>query len=186
MKSILIIADIVLLASTVCCAETYDITLAEECGNYVFSESKQFHIDLETDFEAIHEARFKCEGTIVTEGRPGVFYAYLGEKSQGEVYHYAMGTVISNNGPEQFTCDVLFKKIPYSFDTWNFLLDGEADGLIRLFITGGYFPGQKFNITGTIDSASIVINASPVPEPAGSLITGVCICCLIIRSGLRP
>jgi len=182
MKITYFIISVLLLANQVVRAELFEIKLEDVYGMYMFSEFKQFHIDLGTDLSEVHEARFTCDGMITTASRAGVFYAYLGENRPGKLpglivldgYRQAIGTVVSNNSPVPFECDVPFNPFLPGKETWDFLLDGKADGRVHLFVNGGYFPepGFQYPITGSVHSASIVITATPLPETGFAGITG--------------
>jgi len=162
-----------LIMTLVSQAEIFTIHITNTYGNYVFSEVKRFHIDLGTDLESVQEARFMCSGIMSTEGCPGSFFAYLGENRQGKIprlvvlepYWNAMGTIVTNKTLTFFKSDVPFQPIWNVAPSWDFLLDGEVDGCVRLFICGGFFPEIQYPITGNIHNASIIIDATPIPEP---------------------
>ena len=178
MKLALVIIAVALLTTHASQAEIFTVQITNAYGSFAFSESKRFLVDLGTNLESIREARFICTGILSTEGCKGLFYAYLGDnfpdKRTGHVvldpYQQATGTIVSNETPTLFTNDVPFQPFWNVTPSWDFLLDGEADGLVRLFISGGSFPEIQYPITGIIHSASIVIDATPIPEPGHLLL----------------
>ena len=138
-------------------------------GYYEFGDSINFDIDLGVQLSEIYEVRFLSEGNITALDAPGLFECTLiaGTTQRQNAYT----TEIFDPEPTSFDSNASF--VSSNNATWDFLLDGNANGYVRLITSVVYppeFPPE--NITGNITSASLLIDAMPVPEPATILLLG--------------
>jgi hypothetical protein len=135
-------------------------------GFYGYLDKVDFNIDLGVQFTQINEVRIQAQGSITAVDAPGFLYFSL--PAAVDKIWYLSGPVIYPSSPPV--------SVPFSMDTpflsgngatWDFLLDGTADGYVVL-VTGMPYAdeGPIPNITGYIDSAFLLIDAVPVPEPA--------------------
>ncbi len=165
----------VCLAVVVCCggvlhAETIVIPLPG-AGPYLFpGVSVPFSFDLGVPLTEIQEARFNCQGSVTAGvdyfGNPFSwhFSAWL---SADPGYWVAVGPdagAATWPDPEPFAGESVLEELLGG--TWDFLLDGQADGDVSL--EGMYytpeFPPQQFP-SGYLDAASLIIEATPAWEP---------------------
>lgn len=139
-------------------------------GYYQFGDPINFDIDLGVQLTEIHEVRFLGEGNILAIDAPGLFECtFIAGPAQWQ-HSYGPGIF----GPEStsFSCDASF--VSSNSATWDFLLDGNANGYVRLITNIIYIPEfPPENITGNITSASLFIDATPVPEPTSILLLGL-------------
>ena len=137
-------------------------------GYYQFGNSINFDIDLSVQLTEIHEVRFLGEGNILAVDAPGLFECTF--VTAPAKWQHSYGPVIS--GSSSFSCDASF--VSSNGATWDFLLDGTGVGYVRLITSGAYIPEHPpENITGNITSASLYIDATPVPEPTTLLLLGL-------------
>ncbi|MCX5638808.1 MAG: PEP-CTERM sorting domain-containing protein [Planctomycetota bacterium] len=170
MKRCVVCSIAFLISSAISYADIYQIPL-DVNGYYEFGDSILFNIDLGTQLTEVHDVRFNCSGDIAAIDALGLFECtfFAGvAKCQ-----HAYTDVISSPFFTPFTCD----NIPFissNSATWDFLLDGEASGYIRLITNIVYIPEfPPEHIYGNIYSASLSINATPVPEPCTLLLLGL-------------
>lgn len=134
-------------------------------GFYRFDQEMNFNIDIGVQFSQINEVRFLAQGDIYTDSYPMSFVCVL-FASQNNLQYAETQEIFSTSPPISvpFTANTSF--IPYNGANWNFLLDGIANGSVGLFTKSIVLLLPNYRITGNITSASIVIDAVPVPEPA--------------------
>jgi len=136
-------------------------------GSYTAGERKAFTIDLGVELQQINVVRFICAGTV-TAGLsyyatpiPAKFCASFDTDPE---FMWAIGPKVGASTyplPEYFSDNPRFE--PMGGATWDFLLDGQADGWVVLSSIV-YVPEQppiSFP-TGYLEAASIRINAVPL------------------------
>lgn len=150
-------------------ADTF-IVILDVNGFYIGGDPVSFEFDLGTDLKAVHSARFICEGTVTA----GIDYwgfpvsdEFEARLLTGKNYWFARGPAAGAGtwpDPQSFSCDKAFK--PAFGATWDFLLDGHTTGCVLLNgIAAPISYPPRSNSEGTITSASIVIEATPILEP---------------------
>lgn len=171
-KRAILCCILVSILSNPVCAAIYSVSLNVN-GYYGFNDPTDFNIDLGVQFTQIHEVRFQAQGDIYAVDAPGLFECTLiAAPAKGQ---HSYGPEIPPSSPPvsvPFDCDATF--IASNGATWDFLLDGKAVGYVRLITSATYppeFPPE--NITGNINSASLLIDATPVPEPTSLLLFGL-------------
>jgi hypothetical protein len=154
---------VTILSSGTVCAETYLVPLNVN-GSYYFLQSANFSIDLGVEFSQINEVRFQAQGDITAVDAPGYFSCRF--ITEPDKMLYSRTTEILPSSPPI--------SVPFDFDstftafngaTWNFLLDGKADGYVMLTSSVMYADDPP-QISGNINSAYLFIDATPTPEPA--------------------
>jgi hypothetical protein len=162
-----IIFLVFLISNAISWADIYQIPLDVD-GYYEIFQVVDFNIDLGTELIQIHNVRFNCIGDISAIDAPGLFECtfFAGTAK----WQHAYTDVIFSPSFTPFTCN----NIPFvsSNDaTWDFLLDGNASGYVGLITSAMFFPeNPPDEIYGHIYSASLTIDATPVPEPATLLL----------------
>ncbi|UCC22578.1 MAG: hypothetical protein JSW23_00445 [Planctomycetota bacterium] len=148
-------------------AATYVVPLPGCLGYYSMGASEPFTINLGVELLQINEVRFTCAGTVTAgldywmEPISDRFYAYF-DTEPG--YIIAVGPAVGENTyplPEYFSDNPRFE--PMFGATWDFLLDGQADGLVVL--SALYFLPEFPPISlpsGYLQAASIEMNALPL------------------------
>jgi hypothetical protein len=155
-------------------ADTFVIPL-DVNGFYSGGQEVNFELDLGTALTEVVSARFICQGSVTA----GLDYwgAPLSDQFEARLltginYMYADGPLVGAGtwpDPEPFSCDSAFN--PAFGATWDFLLDGHTAGCVLLNgVCGPISYPPQLNSCGTITSASIIIEAIPVPEPATILL----------------
>ena len=148
-------------------AATYVVPLPGCLGYYTMGESESFTIDLGVDLRQINEVRFICAGTVTggldywMEAYSDHFYGFF-DTEPG--YMIAVGPTVGAStypSPESFSDNPRFE--PRFGATWDFLLDGKADGSVDLsnIMFMPEFPPISLP-TGYLEDASIEINAVPL------------------------
>jgi hypothetical protein len=170
MKKCVICSIVVFIFCTISYGDIYEIPLAVE-GYYEFNNSISFNIDLGTELTEIHDVRFSCSGDIAGIDAPGMFECTF--IAGAAKWQHAYTDAISSPTYTAFTDD----NIPFissNSATWDFLLDGEGSGYVRLITNIIYIPEfPPEHIYGNLSSASLSINATPVPEPTAVFLLGV-------------
>lgn len=147
-------------------------------GFYNGGDTVNFEFDLGTALTEVQSARFICSGSITAGldywGDP-VSCRFEARLLTGVNYMFARSPYAGASewpDPEPFSCDSVFN--PAAGATWDFLLDGHTEGCVFLWGPEGpiSYPPQS-NSSGTITSASIIIEATPVPEPATLFFLGL-------------
>ncbi len=165
-NGLLLIITAILGICSVVEADIYIIQLPV-CGSYTMGQSRSFTIDLGTELLQINEVRLICEGTV-TAGLDywwnpfsDYFYGFF-DTEPG--YMWAKGPLVGASTyplPEPFSDNPKF--VPEFGATWDFLLDGQANGSVILsgifFIPE--FPPKAFP-SGYLEVAIIQINAVPL------------------------
>jgi len=157
----------------ICRAETFTVPL-NVSGNYN-GNSTPFSFDLGTALSEVHSVSFVCAGRITAgvdwydEPFSWNFVALLEPETSFIIAYGPLAGAATYPNPEPFSWQSEFNL--YSGD-WNFLLDGIASGEVGFPIVGGKAPGPQVYPTGYIDSASIVVDATVIPEPATFLLLG--------------
>ncbi len=160
--SVLIIMCFCLTANT----KTYLISIPVT-GSYTMGQGKSFTIDLGEPLYEVNEVRLICQGTVTAglgnlmEPYSDEFYGFF-DTDPG--FMMAVGPSAGAGTyplPEPFSANVEFES--YFGATWDFLLDGQADGEVYLseiyFIPE--FPPISFP-SGYINTAQIQIDAIPL------------------------
>lgn len=171
-------------------ANTFVIPLDVD-GFYNGGQEVSFEFDLGTTLTEVQSARFIGSGSITAGldywGDP-VSVQFEARLLTGINYMYARGPYAGAStwpDPEPFDCDSVFN--PAFGATWDFLLDGHAEVCVLLWgPTGPISYPPQLNSSGTITSASIIIEATPVPEPATLLLLGLGAVILRKRTGFLP
>ena len=170
MKRCIVYSIAFLISSAISYADIYQIPL-DVNGYYEFHDSISFNIDLGTQLTEVHDVRFNCSGDVAAIDAPGLFECTF--FAGAAKWQHAYTDVIYSASFTPFTCD----NIPFissNSATWDFLLDGEASGYMRLITNIIYIPEfPPEHIYGNIYSASLSINATPVPDPATLLLLGL-------------
>lgn len=164
----------------ICQADTFMVPL-DVSGTYRTNVDIQlFSFDLGTALSEVHSVTIASDG-LITAGvdHDGVPFswdleAYLYTDSSGPfdsslVALMARGGESTYPDPEPFST-----RNPFLTDNWDFLLDGKASGSVFPFLMGivvGYEPQAMPEFT--INNASLIIDAEPVPEPATLLFLGL-------------
>ncbi len=164
---LILLCGLLFLPGGVLHADIYVVPL-DVNGAYEFLDIVEFDFDLGVAFTAINEVRFQATGDITAVNEPGKFACSLiAAPGMGQVSYTT--EIIQTDPPVTvpFNSDTTFISINEA--TWDFLLDGQADGSVSLIISGIYFPGFSPEIYGNINSANLLIDANPVPEPASML-----------------
>lgn len=139
-------------------------------GTYRYHETRDFAFDLGMRLQEVHSVEFLAEGTILSPltGPPGGPYRPIDGAFIAALQREDMPTTAgappagkdSYPDPEPFSGSGSFTN-----QTWAFLLDGAAEGRVYWgaaeLITGGAAGGE-----GILTSATLIIDATPVPEPA--------------------
>jgi hypothetical protein len=156
--------------SVVVRADTF-VILLDVNGFYNGGQDVNFEFDLGTALTEVNSARFICEGSITAGldywGDP-ISDQFEARLLTGTNYMYARGPFVGAGmwpDPEPFSCDSVFS--PAFGATWDFLLDGHTTGCVLLTgVEGPISYPPQLNSCGTITSASIIIEATPVPLEA--------------------
>ena len=159
-------------------ADVFEVPLPT--GEYYFKQRQPFSLDLGTELAEIRSVRVHAEGSIVAplagpyglEGtRPinGTFAFGLfrdGQQSATSVTSSLAGRATYPD-PEPFA-----EIVPFGQNqSWQFLLDGKADGFVQ-FVHGDLITGAAGDGRGILSTATLIIDATPIPEPAGLLPLG--------------
>ena len=156
---------LVLILNNIIYAATYSVPLNVN-GYYTFNDLVDFNIDIGVQLTQINEVRFQAQGDISAVDAPGLFECtFIAAPAKWQ--HSYSPEIIPSSPPVSvpFDCDATF--ISSNGATWDFLLDGQANGYVRLITSVAYPPEfPPDDITGNINSASLFIDANPVPEPA--------------------
>ena len=150
-------------------AETYVVPLPACLGYYTTHENEPFTIDLGVELLQINEVRFVCAGTVTAGLDYGMnplsdhFCAYFTDPG---FYIIAVGPTVGASTyplPESFSDNPQFTLGLGA--TWDFLLDGQADGLVYLdpIVSAPEYPPIS-HPTGYLQAASIEINAVPLGD----------------------
>jgi len=156
-----------LLSASESLGDTYVVPL-NVSGSYNMGQSKSIEFDLGVQLYQVQSVRFVCAGNVTA----GLNYSfqpygdYFGCFLNAEPYYmYAVGPTVGAStypSPQYFSGQYLFN--PFIGDeTWNFLLDGHATGYVKLATIYSIpeFPPYSYP-HGYLDSASIIIEATPV------------------------
>jgi hypothetical protein len=154
-----------------CCglarAEVYEIPLPVT-GEYAFRERRDFSIDLGFPLLQVHSVKFRAEGTIMApvdfwdvppSPANGAFIAALVREDMSTTAGSPPAGRATYPEPEPFAGVGSFPE-----QTWQFLLDGSAEGSVY-FGLGQFIRGAAAGGQGVLTTASLVIDATPVPEP---------------------
>ncbi len=171
----LLTAAIVLAVAAPLMGVTYTVPL---CSNRPFTMGHPFYysFDLGTPLASVQQVQFSCSGTITAGLGPyGQPYGtrFLADLNEGPGYWLA---IASNAGqatwpaPEPFSGTYAFSR--HAGANWSILLDGRTSGYIEM---DGivWIPEEPPPISfpsGTISAASLIIEATPVPEPGSALL----------------
>ena len=159
-------------------ADVFEVPLPT--GEYHFKQRQPFSLDLGTELAEIRSVRVHAEGSIVaplagpygpgpTTPINGTFA--IGLLRDGQT---AMSVTTGLAGratypdPEPFAETVPFGENPA---VWQFLLDGKADGYVQ-FVHGDLIREIAGDGRGILSTATLIIDATPIPEPAGLLPLG--------------
>ena len=148
-------------------AETYVVPLPGCLGPYTMAQKKPFTIDLGVELLQINEVRFMCAGTVTAgldywmHPLPDYFHGFF-DTDPG--YMTANGPTVGASTyplPEYFSDNPQF--VPKFGATWDFLLDGQANGVVVLsaIMSIPEFPPISYP-TGYLQVASIEIVAVPL------------------------
>jgi len=171
----LMTAIVVLAVGTPLMAVTYAVPL---CSNRPFTTGYPFYfnIDLGTPLASVQQVQFSCEGTItgglISYGQP-YGTKFLAGLDEGPGYWLATASYAGEAtwpAPESFSGTYGFSSSGGA--NWDMLLDGQTSGWIELsvlFWIPEHPPPISFP-SGTISSASLIIEATPVPEPGSALL----------------
>lgn len=151
-------------------AVTYTVPL---CTNRPFTTAAMdFSLDLGTALSSVQSVSFQYDGNITagrySDGTPYNSKFIAGFYNSGAIYTsspYAGAATWPN--PEPLSGIV---PMPDSGGaSWTFLLDGQATGYVQLSNVMWWdgTPPPLNNPSGYMNSASLIIEATPVPEPAG-------------------
>lgn len=162
-----------LVFNNVIYADIYLVPLSVN-GYYELHNYIDFNINLGVQFSQINEVRFQAQGDIFAVDAPGLFECTL--VAAPAKLQYSCGPEITPSSPPEsvaFDFDAGFFSVDGA--TWDFLLDGEAYGYVWL-VTSMMYPPEypPENITGNINSAFLLIDAIPVPEPTTLIFIGIC------------
>ncbi len=195
---------LVACASSGAVAATYQLRVPCE-GDYTSGDLRRFLVDFGTSFAGIQSLTMVWEGEVTpglwsdllwgSEPDPGGFVAVF-YRNGGTISDWAKQCQTPLYGyytfpyPEHFVVATEFESLR-GYDSWDFLLDGVAFmevcmqhtyhiAITTNETTGSYAP------TGTIYSANLILNATPVPEPATALplLCAIGACVLRGRQGL--
>jgi hypothetical protein len=175
-------------------AEIFEVPLPIT-GTYQLNERRDFSVDFGTGFSEIREAWLRLEGTMVAPlrgpfGDPtptiphdGLFQVFLTEPRL-----VATGPSVGRDtypSPEPFGGQFPFE----SFEPidWSPLLDGRTAGWTTMTHSGVVGNQIVAGGTGTITSASLILDATVIPEPtlAVGVGLGVWLCGLSSRRRRR-
>lgn len=184
MKKCSTICIVFLVVNAISCANVYQISLpglAGPVGSYPNWTNTTFNFG--TMFQSIQDVRFKCYGTMTpgigcgdgTERPVLPYFEFSGEIEifmdpdllPGTLWYLFVHPNEIQSGAEQS-----FKHIGST--TWDFLLDGQAEITTNMI-------GAPFGIgtvvvepaTAIITEAYLIIEGSPVPEPATILMLAI-------------
>ena len=152
-------------------------------GEYTVRQRREFAFDLGVELAEVHSVAFRSQGTIVAPldavGTPpyqptdGLFIATLLDQPLGTVTHAYAPPV----GRETYPAPAPFSgSDDFGAVSWEFLLDGKAGGMVwfgHSFVRGTAVFGQ-----GVLTSATLVVDATPVPEPG---ILGIAVGAVVLR-----
>jgi hypothetical protein len=159
-------------------------------GTYHYLQTRDFSFDLGVRLQEVHAVRFRAEGSILSPltgpaGGPyrpidGAFIAALQREDMPTTAGAPSAGKDTYPDPEPFSGFGTFTE-----QTWGFLLDGTAEGRVYWgaaeFTTGGASGGQ-----GILNSAMLIIDATPVPEPTALSILSILMLPLFRRQRLSP
>jgi len=196
------ICSAVLLAAmcAFCTANADTYTLSVPCAGQ-YGPTRYFDINFGVQLISVQRLTMHWSGYVVpgwwTPGVepgvpgpwPGQFLCALSRDTGGSskwVYTDGLGATTYPN-PEFFGLASEFT--PVAGDTsWGFLLDGCARMYVQF--APAYHParlppwppwGRNYPPVGYLDSATLVLQATPVPEPLGSTALAVCVCGYLLR-----
>lgn len=167
------VASMILIASYCCAAraEVYEVPLPEVTGHHTFGDEKAFSFDLGFPLAEIRDVRLRLEGSIVAPWMSGPFNPagpydanfqiyMLAEPDVGGVFARGPGAGrVTYPEPEPFAAEVPFNGAP-----WRFLEDGAARGGTFLFARRDMETPYPVGGSGTVTAATLIIDATPVPE----------------------
>jgi hypothetical protein len=181
MKIVLCVLLLICLITTTALAETYVLSL--NClGDY--GTPQTISVDFGQSFSSVQSVSIAWSGQITPGGVladpdgivgpspvPGWFTAGFlvdDEFPVEEAVTPALGGM-TYPGPESFNLTSVFNPID-NHQGWDFLLDGRADLLVQVASDNIvlFYPG--WGATGSLGSASLILDATPVPE-SGALFT---------------
>ena len=166
LNRLLLIITAILGIRSVVEADTYIIPLPV-CGSYTMGQGRDFTIDVGTELLQINEVRFVCEGTVTA----GLGYwmnpfsdNFYGFFDTDPGYMVAYGPMVGASTyplPEPFSDNPEF--VPKFGATWDFLLDGQANGsvILSMVFCMPEFP-HKAPASGYLEVATIQIDAVPL------------------------
>ena len=154
--------------SGIASADIFEVPLPVT-GTYHYHQTRDFSFDLGVRLQEVHSVEFRAEGSIISPltgpaGGPyrpidGAFVAALQREDMSTTAGAPPVGKDTYPDPEPFSGSGTFTE-----QTWGFLLDGSAEGRVYWgaaeFITGGASGGQ-----GILTAATLIIDATPVPEP---------------------
>ena len=191
-KLILFIAVALLVFSIAPTAPADIFQVPLDCaGDYLAFQTWTTDIDLGTSFSEITSARITWSGEIIAEVVTGGGQDYLDGQFVASLYDFdredcdaqafAQGGAQTYPDPEPFDLISPFSaSIPPT--DWSSLLDGQTTIEVGLF---GVF--RYFNVitlahpSGTLDQATLIIEGTPVPEPATVLLFAPGLCLMRLR-----
>lgn len=154
-------------------ADIFEVPLPGIAGDYSLGlgTRKDFSFDLGFPLAEIHDVRLRVEGSIVAPWAAGpfdpagpydaYFTAYLGDFGVvGNAAKVPGAGKATFPGPEAFQADV-----PFNTARWTFLEDGTARGDVHLLAELDLETRNIVGGSGTITAASLIIDATAVPEP---------------------
>ena len=150
-------------------AEIFEVPLPVT-GTYHYLQTRDFSVDLGVRLQEVHAVEFRAAGSIVSPvtGPAGGPYRPIGGLFVMALVRDDMSGTTANTppagkdtypDPEPFLDSGSFNQ-----QTWGFLLDGSAEG--RMYFAGGeWVSGTAGGGQGILTVATLIIDATPVPEP---------------------
>jgi hypothetical protein len=148
--------------------EVYEVALPVT-GTYHYLQTRDFSFDLGVRLQEVHSVEFRAEGSIlsVLTGPAGGPYEPIGGTFVAALLRDGLLSTTAHTppagketypDPEPFSGSGTFNQ-----QTWAFLVDGTAEG--HVYMAGGeWHTGSAGGGQGILTSATLVIDATPVPE----------------------
>lgn len=156
---------------------TFTVPLPELVGAYPAGTSRYFSFDLGMALVSVQSVAIEWQGSILagygTAPISSDLIAVIGQETPRASYWAISPRVGASTypQPEPFSAQTHFLHLSGATG-WNLLLDGQASGYVHIdpLVSVPEVP-PPIQPYGWLDSATLVIEATPVPEPGIGLLT---------------